>query len=934
MVKKAILGLFLSILAPIFAYGASQAIAVGQFSGLDTQDNPASLQPSQSQDLLNVRLQPQGRAVYKRDGYGLFQALNAISTATVHGAYHFQQTGGADVQLWGSDAGLYASVNDTAFVRVATGTVNATWQCTDNLGYAYCVTSANDTPVKTDGTIVNTTYQGSIPAGSIIASTPLQLIVAGVLGNISSVYVSANNNFTNFTTGPLPTDPYTEIINAPGSRITNLGFYFGNLYWWKDQSMGYISGSASQGTVGITIVSNQIGTLDDSLAFWNPTNYDLGNKFNSMSGPTSSGNPYFGEMQQLGGIFFRGQDNHIYQYDGYTLTRLSRIISPNVTASSRKKANSWTQTTGADWNNGVGVPAVNISTTISVGDVTVSSFGITESSMQFVNGTFNNTYISGLSIMLSTNNINISNYNFETGCPTSESNWSGPPLCGISPGPTNNCTITARSGTYMLNMGNSSGSGVPSITTTLQDCNSSSVLQTTTVNWASNSCSWTARTLSQSGNSGRLVKISFSGPLYTTISDCFISNGNDITFYTASDLSLGNHNFNIDDVLNGKSSITSGSFTSKVYDTQFTSSTFQISSFTYSANTSTPTFSLATSTSIGGPFVSLLVSTGTNSVGNRYAQYSSTISITASDNALTTISTVTVISESTGTYYSAVDNAPNLTSWNTMEITDTLVGNSSITYYSRASTNSFTVTSSTPSWVLQSKNSTVSASTGTYMQLRADFSITAATETPTLNDFTFNWFEGSASDKAYIQYFQDAILFSVSSGSSTSTNNTIFYLDLLNNTWLRDNIAADGLLVENNSLYIGDPVSHNIYKFGGVPTDNGQTIQSYWKSMDFAGGDPTVQNDWDQADFSFGASSTTVTYTYTIDQNPSLSFPVGISLYSPTSSIIKRGLNLDRRALGTYYNFEIGDNSSSPSWMLLGQKTTYIPQPWRPQVSN
>jgi hypothetical protein len=174
----------------------------------------------------------------------------------------------------------------------------------------------------------------------------------------------------------------------------------------------------------------------------------------------------------------------------------------------------------------------------------------------------------------------------------------------------------------------------------------------------------------------------------------------------------------------------------------------------------------------------------------------------------------------------------------------------------------------------------------------------------------------------------------VSSGSSTSTNNTIFYLDLLNNTWLKDNIPANGFLVENNSLYLGDPLSASVYKFGGVTTDKGGAIQSYWKSMDFTGQDPTVQNDWDSADFAFKQSSSTVTFSYTTDQSTSLARTPLIYLYSPTHSIIKRGFALDHGTIGTYFNWQIGDNSSNSPWVLLGQRTSYTPLPWRPQISQ
>lgn len=832
-IRRAFLALSLAILGVIPTFAAS--IGTNQFSGLNTQDNPSALQPSQSPDLLNVRLQPGGKSVFKRDGYGLFQTLP--SGQAIHGAYHFQQTGGADVQLWGSSTTLYSSVNDATVVAIATGTLNATWQCTDNLGFAYCVTSANDTPVKTDGSVANTSYQPSIPAGTIIASTPLQLLVAGVSGNASTIYVSANNNFTNFTTGPLPTDPYVEIVNSPGSRLTHLGYYFGNVYFWKDQSMGYMSGSANQNTVGFTIVSNQIGTLDNSSAFWNPTTYDKGNKFNSGTSPISSGNPYFNEMSSLGGIFFRGQDNHVYEYDGYSLTRLSRIITPNVTSSSRRKANSWTQTTAADFSSGSGF-ATFTDTTSQSGSVVLQQYSNVSNASSY--GVFNASF----------------------------TNVAGGLHIG-SPG----ALLSLSSGVVAMGAVNI-GKGFILSFTAAED----------------------------------QLRLQAKG---------FLAMNNSSNGYGCSE-----------------------DFTGTNFALSFTKLTAGVGSTPATIDTGIPVDTLPHSCSLsmsatGFYTVSFDSVTKLSGTDTSFSINPSTIIFQAFNLAASsiTVSNLTVTS-STGTYYSAINNAPSLATWGNFTATDAIPGLSSTTYFTRSSTNSFTVLSTTPTWVLQTKNSQVTASTGTFFQSRIDFFGSTTTVNPILNDFTFNWFEGTALDKAYINYFQDAIWFSVSSGSNTATNNTIFYLDLLNNTWLKDDITANGFLVENNALYFGSPTVAQIYKFGSVTTDNSNAIHSYWKSMDFTGQDPTVQNSWDQADFAFAESSNTVTFTYDVDQSTSLLKVVLIPLFSARSSILKRGFALVNGEVGTYFNFKVEDNSSLAPWTLMGQRTMYEPLPWRPQLSN
>lgn len=957
-VKKAFLGLWLLILGPSSCFAAS--IGVNQFSGLDSQDPPNALQPSQSQDLLNVRLQPGGRSVFKRDGYGLFQMLNAVSTATVHGGYHFQQAGGSDVQLWGSDNGLFASVNDTAFVRVATATVGVTWQCTDNLGFAYCVTSSGvDTPVKTDGTLANTTYQGSIPSGTMIASTPLQLVVAGVPASPSTIYVSANNNFTNFTVGPLPTDSYTEIINSPGSRLTHLGYYFGNIYWWKDQSLGYMSGSAAAANVGITIISNQIGTLDNSSAFWNPTTYDAGNKFNSGAQTVSSGNPYFNEMASLGGVFFRGQDGHFYQYDGYSLSRLSRIITPNITGSNRRKANSWTQTSQSNFNTGISSQIFALSTSISPGDIVLST-------NQFVDTSWSLGTLIQLDTTTMAPSVILSSFS-TTSSPANQSNQSNITLgvCysyignlaqafttdgnaqqiisggfrGIGGGSSPGCAST-----YRIKTNNSGTPGTDVVT---------AAVAAFPVSDGPNTVNFTPTTLTP--NTTYWLWMDQCGSV-NSYNDVDYSNPNS---YTHPNYGPGNaavcNGFGYADIfqinVQGVQSFqyfSTGSVTSRLFDITLTSNTFYGGATYYAYLQTNETdnnqsisygYQTSTGTSGSGPYVwtsSITISTNTSfgPLTSRYYRY--VAQLNSSNPSLTPVlSTVTTnLKISTGTYYSAVDNAPNLSTWGSFTASDLNTGISSITYYTRASTNSFTVLSSTPAWVGQTKNAMVTASTGTYMQMRGDFYLSAATETPTLNDFTFNWFEGTASDKAYINYFQDAILFAVSSGSTTATNNALFYLDLLNNTWLRDDIASNGLVIENNALYIGSPLTAKIYKFGGVTTDNSLPIHSYWKSMDFTGQDPTVQNSWDQADFAFGEASNTVTFTYTVDQSTGTFLKqVPLSLYSPVHSIVKRGFALANGEIGTYYNFKIEDNSSLPPWTLMGQRTSYSPLPWRPQLS-
>lgn len=893
----------IAILCVVFACGSAKAgdIVIGAFSGLNSQDSSLTLNPSEATDILNVDITPGGKSVKKRKGFGLYKTLT-LSTAPIHGGHFFQDLSGNNVQLWGGGARLNAIVGGATPVQISTGADTATWQCADAEGFAYCLNSSRDIAVKTDGTTANTSFQQGIPLGTMATFTPDRMVVAGVSGTPNTLFFSKANTYTTHTTGPLDSDAFTEPIAAKGSRITHVRYACGKVLWWKDTSFGYFLGT-NQYVADVVTISPDIGTLDNSSDEYN------------------------------GHVYFRGHDNHIYDYDCSNVVRLSRAIAPTVQASGRRKSNSWTQSSQAEFSAGLIIPEVNLSTRISVGDVTVSSFSASEysSASGWGSGNSSNMAVGTSSITLSTNNSgSLTNSDFETGAPSAiPTGWtvSGSPATytndsGFSSG----CVMSPQSGSNFLN----SNDNTLDINKTwyLEIIDLNSTVLASLAFTKGTGCTWQNNTLTSSVNTGKRVKFRFKetstgGTTYLTTFDSYIFGGS-VSVYNAGTGSQFFQGF--DNIQNGSSTITSGFFNSKAYDTSFTSSTFSVSQFTFSANTSTPTLSLETSRNSTGPFAVLLTTTGTNAVGNRYVRWSSTITIGSADTALTAISSITFLSRSTGTFYSAVNNAPSLSSWGAFTVTDSTSGAAgNITYYTRASSGAFTVGSSTPAWTLQTKNSAVNYSTGTYMQMRADFALGAATETPKLSDFMFNWMEGTASDKAYIKYFNDNVWVSVSSGTG-GTNNQIQRWDLLNQTWLIDNIPANGMIVDSDVLYLGSPTDGKVHRFGGVNTDNAADILAFWKSKDFVGNDPFVKNEYISSDTLVKNSSGTLSVIYTVDSSsPTIKT---INLYDTVRSIIKRSYNLPAGKVGGFYNVKFQD-SSAFQWEVLGHRVRYNSLAWK-----
>ena len=868
--------LLLALLLSSFAHAGD--VIIGSFQGLNTQDNPVALEDGEAQDLLNVGITPGGKSVYKREGYGLHKTLS-YSTSAVHGLHYFQDSSGSDIQLYGHDAYLTASVNGAAPVDIATGTVNATWQCTDNAGFAYCLTSSRNTAVRTSGTTGTTSYLAGVPLGTMVTNTPDRMVVAGVSGAESSLYFSQANTFTNFTVGINSADPFVEVINSPGSRLTHIRYACGKLLWWKAGSFGYSLGSDQFNLENVTISQN-IGTLDNSS-----------DEYNGM-------------------VYFRGQDNHIYQYDCANVTRLSRKISPTVAGAGRRRSNSWTQTSQSDFSNGVvtmngGI--VGLSTASVPGEITPSSFTVAFTSLTW--NVPNNGF-----------EANSGPFSTPTGY-TEGGNLNFSAVSSVSPGASGGCgQHDPKTGSYFLLGSTYTTFSTPFYKFDVIDSVSEASLNSTTVNSYTPMCSWTRNDVTLSSTYfGRVAKVKISiANGDSTITSSSFTIGGDLTFYVKAYQPLNGTVLLVDDLLSGAS----------IYFTSPTAVGFNQSyGFSNSVGASSVTVQMASNPATG-PWATVLTSTNTSAAfSQNYIRTISSFTRSASNSSTTDLTSLVVSFKSTGTYQSAVNNATAITSWSTFGANDATNGGV-LTYYVRTSTAQFTVSSSTPVWASQAKNSTVSYATGTYMQAKVDFAITSATAPLSLSDFSFNWFEGNAADKSYIKYWNDFVWVSVSSGTS-GLNNRIQRWDILNQTWLLDDIAANGFLVSSNEMYFGSPSVGKIFKYGSVSTDDAGSINSYWKSKNFVGADPFVQNNWDQSDFVVkSASPTIMSVSYQLDGSTTTTYLM--NLYNPSKTILHKGVHLGGR-VGTFYNVQFGDNSSNPRWEVFGHKARYTPLPWRPE---
>lgn len=903
----------IALFSPLLAFlgpntSSADQVASTSFKGLNSQENSVIIDPAYAQDLLNVDVTVGGKSVKKRSGYGVYKAL--ATGKALHGGYHAYDSSGNDYQLWGSSTSLYGIVADgTPTQLISSATLNSTWDCADTQANSYCVNSSRDFMIVTAG--ATTVFVSSANAkGTMVESTPDRLVVAGVSGAPNTLFVSQSNTFTNFTTGINATDAFTEVIGSPGSRITHIRWGCGKLLWWKDQSFGYFDFD-DQYVVQIKAVSDVIGTFDNTSAI------DPG-----------------------GRVWFRGQDGHTWMYDCSVLEKQSIDITPQVLLEQRRTANSWTQTTQADWNAGNFLPAVNFSMTIVSGDIVTSSFSAVDTSTtNFLLGSFTNTttYADG-SVHISTNNAgDVDDNSFENGTvPTVGATWT-PLLSGITLSvahiPTGfSCTQTPHAGSQQI--GADINSNFNSATVYLMDSLAVSTWTSTSITQSpDNSCGWGTYTLSSPANIGKRFRLKLDafqggGPRGVLSAKSYVLGGTVSIHAYAANSGAGRSIVYFDNIQNGSSTLTSGSFTSQSFDTSISSNIAQIQA-NWTLNTSTPAVELQTSPD-ASTWRRISSSTGTNATSDRYLRYLSSFTVGSTESALTTLDDVTVVAKSTGgVFLSQVRNSPNFTSWSTFGA-NTQASGGSQTFYVRASTANFNIQSTTPVWVAQNVGGVVTASTGAYMQVRDDFATTSATSSFALNDFTLNWFEGSASDQAYMLYFDNAIWQSVPYGAGQSVNNYIFKYDLVNDGWTLYNFGAGGMCVQSNTLYFGDTATSggNVFNYGTATSDNGTAINAYWKSKDFVGSDPFLQNSLNQIDtFAKKNQGSTLTATYTTDTSSSTAYSVSLS---SINAIVQSRKLLPSGKNGYVFNIQYGDTSTSSAWELLGFRIGFIQQPYRP----
>jgi hypothetical protein len=896
--KLLALGLLLACAFPVFAKGARQTFRTYDFSkGVDTYHNPTTLPDGFSQNSLNVLFDAKA-PVSKVPGFAVAWSTKSYSYTAL---WTYTDQTNTTWQLARSSDQITANNLAGSIVKVATVAPSNLVGETNAFGNAYFVDQTQGL-YYWNGT--STTFVGASPKGSIITQFHNRLWITGAaVPNGNQLYGSGYYAGNTWTTGLNDTDPVQYSIGLQDNfdNVTAEYVYLDTLYLFKHYSIFALYGFG-QSSFQISQLTQECGCIDGSTI----QTYNGGLKFVSLRG--------------------------VEDFNGYSCTRISdpvkNLVDPAIQVGGFSQQ-SWVQSQTIDWNAGTFNTSTSLSTTTATPYLSVSSYVFTDdSSADFSAGTLSGLQVSNGSVLLaSTSTANIQNGSFENSGSGFTQGY-----CGAQT--TANCgSWSAKDGSCYDGI---SYGGLtppdPVFKVEVIKNSDSSVLATQTLTYTDNSCTWSAVTLSVAASAGTVA--------YIKISDCTsvcseqersltFSIGSDITFYRKSDHGPGSvKTLAIDYFTMSYGVLPTGVFTSRTFDTGFSSSVILVSNLSETINTFTPTLAIQHSTSPSGPWSDLTTSTTTSSISNRYVHYISTFTMSGGDSPFSSLDSISFVTEpSSGAFKSQIHNVGPFTSWGNFSVQDILNGGN-IAFSICSSTNSDM--SAPVSCLNQVPNSQILSSTGSYVQWYATFTVTAATQTPTLQSGTVQWFTGNAQVPMASTVWDNRYWLSLTTTTADSANDAVLVLNK-SGAWAPLDFHVGAFTQYKNSLYSADSRSTgNIYLHNQGYSENGSPMNVFVRTKEISMGDLTSD---DYLESVYPAAENTGSCSMSVQYSADRSSPytLGSPLLSEFSNMgaVKLPLPIDasHQNFAESFDFTIGTNDASCDFQLFGLSGLYKTRP-------
>ena len=367
-----------------------------------------------------------------------------------------------------------------------------------------------------------------------------------------------------------------------------------------------------------------------------------------------------------------------------------------------------------------------------------------------------------------------------------------------------------------------------------------------------------------------------------------------------------------------------GTFTSTVFDTGFSTPTWGALAISSSAGSSSDlTFNVSVATSATGPFDAAIAASAGVPLTNAQKEFIE-ISVpftVAYATAPPVLNSLGLDAATTGYFITACFNTSPIVAWGTFQ-SNSLPGNGALAYSVSTGTSCGDVESPTANWTAQAVNSNVSVSTASFLGVRVLFTFPSfdPLNLPTLEDITVNWTSTAGRPRSASQVFDNRYWLAYTTATSgTAFNNSVLVYDSEGHWSKLQGINASSFATYNRELYSGSSLGDgnvNVQNTGS--TDFGGPILFDFRTPDY---ELDAFNIVDLYDLNLEFASVLPQY------NPSLSVQYyadhGTTAYSLGTvplTVGRVGLRFSNQRIGANasptkvntFGFEIMDNSTTP----------------------
>lgn len=888
--------------------------------GLNTYNSPILIQPNQSPDLQNVLADKSG-SLDRRQGYVLSNTTVLGDGAhDVNGLFYFQTSGGTNYCLaFVGSTGTFSTDGCQTFTTfVSTLTAGNDVNCDAFNDKAFCVNNQyNFYFTGAANTVPLTSAQANLQYIRVFNN---QCFASGATGNLSRLYYSNINDCTTWNTAT----QFIDIAPNNGDQITAIGYpLYGGLPIYKKYSTWYLTqvGSGNNGPVfQVVNISPNTGAKNQRSV----QNFFQEQLFDSVG-------PYGGQPG-------------IYAFDGVKVYEKSKNVRGSLDSSdtftASKNQISFNNKSAYDLGN-LCVAGQNscLSDTQIFNFLMPSTFSVTENTgSQFSSsGTIVNLStapISGSLVLYNPNNTTFTNagaeidgatdwsfvVNNNTGW-TRESDGVINSQCPSSPNP------HVKFGNFAWKDTGSPVNIPYNITIAILDTLGNTL--TTTTQLINNNMNWTENKISLPNNKSQFqVKITGSNQANVMLSSSIVNGTYLDLWFMGCDNGVGTV-FPVMDI-DETTGITSGTYTSQIYDTSFSTPLPSQFNATVSSNSNSGvTFQVRVSTSPNNDLWDSYVAATPGQIvqvnKKRYYQYQANFTLNASTNVPANFTNGQLNSVTTGTWQSAetfTSNSMNSNGWGTFQTVQNTSGLGSINYAVRVST--YVGGTAFAPTVIVTPNNSITASTGAYVVVIATFSVSTATDTAKVGDITLNWSQGNQATTPASMVFQNRYHYAVQSQNG-SYNNTMYVLDTNGSWWKWNDMNARSLVVSNQRAMMGGGANTsgfgNIFNIYNGDNDNGGAISSYYNTKDFDLGNILHYKSVNRVISVYNSNPTNLTVDLLRDNNQQdYTYSVSMSTGAPYGVNFKP---VNPALNGNTFRLKFSNNAANAPFRVLGYGMEY-----------